>query len=48
MTRPTIHLHPATGALETPCCDRNVSTLPIGDRFVTVERRHMVTCEGAK
>lgn len=44
MSRPTTHLHPAIGSLETPCCDRNVSTLPIGDRLVHVDKRHLVDC----
>lgn len=44
MTRPTTHLYPAPGFSVTPCCDRHPSELPIKDRIVTVERRHLVDC----
>lgn len=44
MTRPTTHLAPAPGFIETPCCDKHPFSLPIGDRIVTVDRRHLVDC----
>lgn len=40
--RPTAHMCPPPGAGTTPCCDRPVSTLPIGDRLVLQPDR--VTC----
>lgn len=42
--RPTTHLYPAPGYIRTPCCDKEVPKLPSGDKVVTVDRRHLVTC----